>query len=55
MVTLACGILGADISASGRRLLNLGITDNAFDDTYARLSHSAKHGSASHAAAEGSS
>ena len=55
MVTLACGILGADISASGRRLLNLGITDNTFDDTYARLSHSAKHGSASHAAAEGSS
>ena len=55
MVTLACGILGADISASGRRLLNLGITDKAFDDTYARLSHSAKHGSASHVAAEGSS
>ncbi len=44
MVTLASGVLGTDISASGRRLHNLGIVAESFDDTYARLSHVAKHG-----------
>jgi hypothetical protein len=44
MVTLACTVLGTDISASGRRLQNLGITDESFDGVYARLSGLSKHG-----------
>jgi len=44
MVTLASGVLGTDISASGRRLHNLGIANESFDEVYARLSHVAKHG-----------
>ena len=44
MVTLASAVLGTDISASGRRLHNLGIVAESFDESYARLSHVAKHG-----------
>jgi hypothetical protein len=44
MLTLASSILGTDLTASGRRLLSLGITTDSTDAVHAQLSTMAKHG-----------
>lgn len=44
MLTLASSILGADLTASGRRLLSLGITSDDTDTVHTQLSSMAKHG-----------
>ena len=44
IVHLACAVLGSDVSVSGRRLINLGVQADQFDDVYTQLSASAKAG-----------